>query len=146
MRKKLTAMIMILAICLTLVSPAYAENMDLLAGSEEIFTEEELPADVPDEADLALEEDSETEAYIPDESSADLTDSGISAPQDTDSQPNPVFGEDGMVESAAQVPTDESGLALEDALIPSDDSGLAAAEMTEDELLGAGAGVCEKQP
>lgn len=139
MRKKLTAMIMILAMCLTLASPAYAEDMDLLAGSEEIFVEEELQADVPDEADLALEEDSETEAYIPDESTAAVTDSGIAATQDTDSQPNPVFGEDGMVESTAQLPTDESGLALEDALIPSDDSGLAAAEMTEEELLGAGA-------
>ena len=155
MKKKLTAIILTLTMMLSCLVPAYAEDMDamgenLVSHSDTESTDDsdmyDLPADIADTISESDEEEtSETEAALPGEDMNSGTESdGSPVPDDELMIDQPYDLYDEMAESAAEVPSDESGLALDesglaldDAALPSDESGLAAADVTDDELIGA---------
>ena len=157
MKKKLTAIIITLTMMLSCLVPAYAQdidapgtemvsNADTDMESTDISDVDELPADIADSVIESVEEDdSEAEAALPEESEVPGTESDESpVPDDELMTDEPYDLSDEMAESVAEVPSDESGLALdesglalEDAAFPSDESGIAAADVTEDELVGA---------
>ena len=159
MKKKLTAIIITLTMTLSCFVPVYAASpddsrTDLVAAADEdtesadISVVEELPEDIADGPGESYEEEvPETEAADPTEDEAQEMESDTEAVPDDEfitDQPYDLYDE--MAESAAEVPSDESGLALdesslalENAAFPSDESGIAAADVTDDELVGASA-------
>ena len=155
MKKKLTAIIITLTMMLSCLVPAYAEDMNAMgenlvshsdAESTDVSDMYDLPADVADTISESDEEEvSETEAALPGEDMNSGTESdGSPVPDDELMIDQPYDLYDEMADSAAEVPSDESGLALDesglaldDAALPSDESGLAAADVTDDELVGA---------
>ena len=158
MKKKLTAIILIMAMMLSCLVPAYAQDIDAPyteiaadtdteTGSTGISDADELPADIVDSIGETYEEDaSETEAALPKDEDAQDAEADNSPIPDDELITDPIYDiNDEMTESAAEMPSDESGVALdesgpalEDAALPSDDSGIAAAEVTDDEFVGAG--------
>lgn len=155
MKKKLTAIILTLTMMLSCLVPVYAEDIDVQSESlvshsdtesSDISDLYDLPADIADTVSESYEEETpETEAAVPGADTDSGTESdGSPVPDDELMIDQPYDLYDEMAESAAEVPSDESGLALDesglaldDAALPSDESGLAAADVTDDELIGA---------
>ncbi len=159
MKKKLTAIIITLTMMLSCLVPAYADDLDAFndelvaaAGTESegtgLAAADELPANIADSIGESYEEEvPEMDAALPGEDEMPGTESDLQPVPDDElitDQPYDLYDE--MAESAAEVPSDESGLALdesglaiEDAALPSDESGIAAADVTDDELAGAAA-------
>ncbi|MBR3169751.1 MAG: RICIN domain-containing protein [Lachnospiraceae bacterium] len=154
MKKKLTAILVTLTMILSCLVPAYAADYDVPRAdiaAADTWTEQtgasdmdELPADIAENIGEYYEEEApETEAANPEEANAPETESDIENAPDDELMTDPFYDE--MTESAAELPSDESGpsldesgLALDEAALPSDESGLAAADITDDELVGAG--------